>query len=1513
MPDRAKQQYMSLGSNPEFQRLSYEAQVEVRSTLLDQWLSRDPQFQQLQPQAQQEAYMQLVTAPPAFEDMEFGQKVVSITEAARQGDEEAQGLVDAELFASRMRRASLIFSLVDNHLVGDALHEERQKLETGEYLPDMRERSADVQKAEQYMRMAREEVTAWSKNAEIMETVAGTATGIAEFMALWKVGAGPIRNPAGIGKLFTHGFQQAASRAAVGSFKRFGLSVASSVAHAHATTAIGFAREKAIELSNGDWPQYANFREMMAENVHTFGKYIAFDILTNMLFDIALPHARGIAGAFKGSSDALDAQIKNFTQADWKNLGGFLYGDTMNPALISQYPETIQEMIRQKRNVLNTIRHVDRASKDQLLTLFADTMDLVVDHTPAGAIRVKQGATGKSLGTFRNTEQLEQFLSKKAMAAPDFTVSKADQAVHGATRGHVGVREEVQKTLTGVNLEDSNVLANMIAPKSGVFDPAQVRNFTREALRQSGAAPDVLGKVRVVPRAKDMVVRIPGQEELIIPRMVKSGTEELASVRGLLARIAESGGDAAPAGGASTARLTDLASGGYEQALAEQYLYTPAWVEYAARTQLGGNVRNLADGSVEFLARGRKTPLRFADAQEFGQYVIRQSMDQDYLAAYLKQHEGMTLKSLDDGTYAIMRGTREFDRGTVQELVGKHPQLLNHAPASLGPELTLVDFQRQRVRATYVDRVAYGNFEYMMGHLDRFAKPSGSKFRVGSADGENLTFTSKGGRKTFEVEIPQVGYRQHFDTMAEARQWMNDGWMEYSKLKHIASEKGYRLEASGTKYALYNESGPESRMLFDTPEQVAETLKKAPMPEWAPELSGLGEETVEATFGESTERAMRPQNFVDAQRQRPEQVSKTLANFRNFERQLSHYYRPPEGWLDAMVRDGGDARLRDLYLEGEDIMRLLRGIEYRSSKLAKAAVTDRRTGKIVSEAKMEQLHEYLTAPADQKQAIASKWQLDAEDMDIAQRVRSFFGENQEQGHAAVFGIDADMFLQDYLPRIRANLDKMPRAEWEALLKDGDIGSFWEHVLGAQPPKQLDAFFKHQRVSDVVNMTQEKNLLNLMLRYQSVGHRQMYLQDWITKHIALEASLEGVDVNSVTQDMVNKLRAYRADITGMHVGTTVEDIDRAYKRFMHAKGMGPADARDLGNAFMEWGYMSAMGFRPWLPIRNTFQVFTTLDPWLGGDYVPRAIRDVVGDSDGVLYARLRGLGVMQSDLPFTASDIMHADARGAHKWLKRGLKWYKNSDDYTRAVAYHGTELKFNEAYRQLQDGVINRETFVNTSSGIHAAREGRQAHILRLLDEGQVDSARHLLATDLTEQTMFGYRATMRPELFRKGVMGKMFGMFGTYPVQFVENVRHAMGSNMTAGQKAAWATRFVANGTALAVGFNEIMGINARNFYPWVPMQFAGGPYYNMLTSIPSAMAPGYTGRQARAELLGIKSRDGKVHWDPLSSDVSRWMMPFGFLMRNMHGATQALNRGQGYEAFLTATGAPLNPSWFG
>jgi hypothetical protein len=524
----------------------------------------------------------------------------------------------------------------------------------------------------------------------------------------------------------------------------------------------------------------------------------------------------------------------------------------------------------------------------------------------------------------------------------------------------------------------------------------------------------------------------------------------------------------------------------------------------------------------------------------------------------------------------------------------------------------------------------------------------------------------------------------------------------------------------------------------------------------------------------------------------------------------------------------------------------------------------------------------------------------------ARELRDLFGKTDEQGLFFAFDIDPDMFIENYLPHVKKWALEHPNQQFA----DSNLKGFFRAIWGPHPPKELDAWFKKMRVSDVMDMAFEKNPFVLAQKYNFVGHRQRFLGPvW-------ERISKWIDTmpDDIAKDRFN---IYRNQVMGLPQTWTEELARKITGTMLERMGLkGAVRIKDITKALTSVGYMSALGVRPYMWFRNSFQIFTTLSPKIGNKWVVKALHSILNDKSGAIFDGLRAQGIITRQLPVFGAEAL--DPIGPiSRFATKAMKQYKNSDEFTRAVAYVAAMLRYEDAVGKLKRGLLKNKDEFFGMSGMWNLGTDMKNRALQMINNNEWPVAGNMFATEIVNQTMFPYRAGMSPTWFR-GVIGNLFGQFGTYPVHYLENIKSTL-KNANVGQKIGFATTWIGNMTFIAETFRQV-GINPGSFIFWRPATFAGGPWFHMGYQMTQLMAPNYRGRQARAELLGLRERENGFTLDLTKSQLGLWMVPFSFYLKSLGSAVNNFNQGKNWEAFLDLGSAPKNmnqqdlisPVWF-
>jgi hypothetical protein len=517
---------------------------------------------------------------------------------------------------------------------------------------------------------------------------------------------------------------------------------------------------------------------------------------------------------------------------------------------------------------------------------------------------------------------------------------------------------------------------------------------------------------------------------------------------------------------------------------------------------------------------------------------------------------------------------------------------------------------------------------------------------------------------------------------------------------------------------------------------------------------------------------------------------------------------------------------------------------------------------------------------------------------MAENIRRFLGENPQVGLFRKFGVPPEMFLTEYMPKIRKFFD----SNRKTIGKFSDEGGMTRILQKAGVPSHLDAFFKHWRVEDVATFLRQKDPLALLVTYASVGHKQLILgpmveeaKAWINSQA--RSSWPGFNDN-LRKAVLLRFTHFVQDSLGIPTANEAAIFGALQEAGAKLGLKNPTLMKDLYNSFFTMGYLSSMGFRPWLPVRNLFQIYQTLAPRVGNTVVKEAI-DLVQRDPKKYVDWMKRKGIIAGDIPVFGSEMMNAENLVA-KLTHKSLAWFQNSDEFSRAVAYASAEIQFKNALRKYKLGVERgydsaylEKMFVETS-GMGIMDVTTQNSMRADIRAGRWSHALDTYGWQLSEDTMFPYRQGMNPESFR-GVVGKVFGRFGHYPVYYLQNIKDGVARGSTT-QKLAFATRFVANSLVLYGIFSQVLGIQAKDFLPWAPLQFTGGPYYKLAQRVLESFGSDYRARQARGELKG---------------EFLRLSIPGFAMINSLKRANEYSNQGDFYQMILALTSAPSNPNW--
>lgn len=1516
----------AMEADPKFAALTAAEQFEVRIKAFNKSIALDEKFRQLDPQSKLAVFKKYVFQPPRFVDKTTEDRMRMVWDGALQGDKQARQIV---------ANISHDITLAHSTVIGGLTDKLRKLITTGIFgtvgapipgpnspgpdkMPFFQQIANDPERDKiiEYNQYFLSENRKLGKSIETFNKWTGTLMNIGEIGALYSMsGTGAtLAQSSGLAHAVIKQTDKIAQAAMTQGARFLGKSLGA-IGHATVTGATGMARDLARDVINR-MPNDPEGRHILENSWNYFRNYFIGDIIANMAMDVAFPMLKAIGKSFKGwgTVKMIEPGITGDQIDDL--IGRVVSGQSLNPAVLERLSPILKNAFIKSRQAMQTIKNAPHITTEEFVNLIATQNRLLLKNLDDGRYAIAHMATPqKNLFVAKTIERIQDWI------ADDIGTLHAvrTKPLEAAVMGRQARRSKAKMILSGTLKEGSerniDVLSNLAAPKGDKWNASGLRQFVRAFLKAGGASNEVIRGAKVVQREGDFLVRIAGSDVVTFPAVVDNATRELRTLRGFTERVKDMG--ILGKTGEAVLDVPDRLLRSYEASVRRQHLFTPSWAQWAANQTYPGSVLQRVDDAWTLHLKGG-SEIVFSDIADVGNYVVKNAVEPEYLKWYLKTHEGLKLRKTKAGVFEVRKGDKVlWKANSVPELLNAHDFPHPKVSSRLGPQLT---FEKDAIKVRYVRGAAVGNYESIMKHLDLFESHKVRDMKAVLHAGRKGRIQMRSGRRSVEVYLDNIKDRRYFKNISDARKFFRKGIETFEELQETATKKGYRLGAFAGKFVLWDGEG--HRFLYDNVDEVKRAFKDIPMPSYAPELTGLPEEILEG-MGKPDLDLLGPWESV------PVSDASRLGTMHLY---LQQFYRPIDGFLLKAVEKGlADPEALRLFRAVQDASQVAKSEESAVARVLYRILKRPGGKKLIPKGERQGLYYYLTASGDDaKRAIVQKYGLSDHHLKMAKRIRNLFGAGPEtEGLFRKFGVPFDMFVEDYLPRVYETYHKN--------LSQNFSGAEGKKVImnmaySNRVPKELKAFFKHQRGEELVQLALDDDVLSVSLKYNSIGHRESMLGP-VWKE--LDNYLKGMKGKGVLDPVVeHRLNLFRSQIMGLPYGYTQELLRKVGISMYTKFGVNPKLAEDIMTTMWTWSYMSAMGVRPWMPIRNTFQIWTTLGPRIGNSYVARALRKVAGDKDGHLFKSLERQGIIQRRFPVYGQDIIDMEesildalkvsekvreggklavvkARAAtigKRLASVGLRWYKNSDEFTRAVAYWAVMERWDDAIKRFRKGGMTGKQFMRFSGASQMPSDIRQT-MQTMIENGKWNAAANLYATEMVRETMFVYQRGYGPGMFN-GMIGKLFGMFGTYPAWYVENVRKAL-KNMSWGERAAFAARFTGNATALYGAF-QLAGINARNFLFWQPAIFSGGPMYTLMNGVLATASPGYKGRQARGEVYGLKVKDGKPYIDLWDAEITRWLMPFGFMVRSVKKAYDSLKEGNSYEALLNLTSFPVNRKSF-
>jgi len=292
-------------------------------------------------------------------------------------------------------------------------------------------------------------------------------------------------------------------------------------------------------------------------------------------------------------------------------------------------------------------------------------------------------------------------------------------------------------------------------------------------------------------------------------------------------------------------------------------------------------------------------------------------------------------------------------------------------------------------------------------------------------------------------------------------------------------------------------------------------------------------------------------------------------------------------------------------------------------------------------------------------------------------------------------------------------------------------------------------------------------------------------------------------------------------------SSFETLNQAIKTIARMFGQKEPDriAEKLINNTVALGYGATIPFRASLLLRNYFQMFQMVPARIGWKHFWKGLSRALDDDGFRLAVEADAVPVGVTPV-FASTEVLGPETlRFANirvrRVFERGFEWYRKADDVGRSAAFHGFKSRAKEFQAAVNSQKITWEQFrarakVNTFDPVDIGE------FERIWATGNQEGAIDYLGTILARETHFRYGHANHPAGWG-GIFGRLFGQFGTWPVQYKDYLFQGMARGSTKDKAEFLLTHLSVNGGMMAAGAG--VGLNLTNWSSLPSLNYTGGP----------------------------------------------------------------------------------------
>ena len=302
------------------------------------------------------------------------------------------------------------------------------------------------------------------------------------------------------------------------------------------------------------------------------------------------------------------------------------------------------------------------------------------------------------------------------------------------------------------------------------------------------------------------------------------------------------------------------------------------------------------------------------------------------------------------------------------------------------------------------------------------------------------------------------------------------------------------------------------------------------------------------------------------------------------------------------------------------------------------------------------------------------------------------------------------------------------------------------------------------------------------------------------------------------------------------------------------------AERLVNTLVMVSSQATIPFRPALIVRNAVAGPMFVAPVMGGQAYWHGVKAALGAADGGKYSleamkesisrAIKAGAIDPNVLPIHASSeifgvetaMLGANAgpkvsQAMFLWrdaFDMGFSFYRSADDLGRVVAFEAGRFRVNKYVKQYIDKKINLDQFKELAK-VKTFNEAVEREFEQLVLGDRFGEAADFIGKSMADKAHQLYGNANHPPGWG-GVPGRLFGQFGTFPVQYLNTVLEGV-TRGTVKDRIEYATMHSALNMGIVAAGAEIFGADLGGWTTTGALQYTGGPYGDVAMTLIQAM----------------------------------------------------------------------------